>query len=136
MRAASRSSARVWEAITARPHAGRALGHGGRADGLGEHAVLERVLDDPAGELGVADHQRHHVCGRAGHLEALAGQAVAQRLGVGPQPLDPARLLLDSSSAAIAAATATGGSAVECSSVRALWTRKRAVTWSQQANPP
>ena len=36
----------------------------------------------------------------------------------------------------LAAAAATGGSAVECSSVRALWTRKRAVSGSQHAKPP
>ena len=75
-------------------HAGGALGHGGWADGLGEHALLERVVDDPAGHVGLADHERDDVRGGAGDVEALAGERVAQRLGVGAQLGHPAGLLL------------------------------------------
>ena len=70
-------------------------GIGGRADGLGEDAELERVVDDPQRQLGVADDERDDVRGGAGDLEALAGEAVAQGLGVGAQLLDAPRLLLE-----------------------------------------
>ena len=46
------------------------------------------------GELGVADDERDDVGRGAADVEALAGQAVAQRLGVGAQLLDAAGLLL------------------------------------------
>ena len=135
--AASRSSPRCVRGHHGQAHAGGAFRHGRRADGFGEDAQLERVVDDPRGELGVADDERDDVGGGAARPRSPRGRgrrAAPRRW----RAASSTRRGCSSSrsSAAIAAAAATGGSAVECSSVRAECTRKRAVTWSQATKPP
>ena len=71
-----------------------AFRHGRRPDRLGEDALIERELDHARGRLGVADDDRDDVGRGAAHVEALAGQAVAQRLRVRAELRHAAGLLL------------------------------------------
>ena len=131
--AASRSSPRVCEAITARRSREVPVGHGRRADRLGEHARARAPPRTSASPGAASPTTSGTICvSRAGDLEALAGELVAQRVGVG---LELARrgaaARRSSSSAASAPATAGGGSAVEKISERAVLTRYCAISASQ-----
>ena len=136
--AASRSSALRVRGHHRQAQARGALGHGRRADRLGEDAALDRQLADPHRQRGVADDERHDLRRRARDVEALARELVAQRVGVGLQLARRARgCSASSSSAASAPATAGGGGAVEKMSGRARVDQQLAPSSaSQAANAP
>ncbi len=102
--------------------------HRGRPDGLREHALAQRSLATAHRELGLSEHQRHDLGARA-----AAGQSPPRSSSSRSTAAFRASRSTISGcsstieSAAIAAATADGGSAVEKMNVRAALTRYSAI---------
>ena len=76
------------------PQAGGSRRHGGRADRLREHAVLDRLLAHAHGLALVAEHERHDGHVILGDGEALGSQRAAQGASVGVQSLHAMGALL------------------------------------------
>ena len=126
--AASRSSPRVCDAITARRSREVPSGTVGGRMAWAKTPRSSAASHTDMARCGVADDERHDLGLRAGDLEALAGQLGAQRVGVGLELVHPAGLLAQELERGQRAATAGGGSAVEKISERAVLMRYCAIS--------
>jgi hypothetical protein len=113
----------VCEAITASRSRAVPSGTAGGSTASMKAPSLDRRVDDPLRALGVADHDRDDVALRARGVEALAREPSRSASALACSFSIRRGCSSSRSSAAIAAAIATGDGAVECSSVRALLTR-------------